>query len=91
MILEQHLDLSAVFLVHIAVKEEDDFDAESGSYRYEGGDEDLVRVAVFGRVGDDGANGLNADDKIYSSHTVRDKEEQLGSFFLEEDRTNTAP
>ena len=70
MILEEHFDLATMLLIRHAVKEEDGLDAKSCTYCQEGGDEDLVRIAIFGGVGDDGTDRLDADNKIDRSHTV---------------------
>jgi hypothetical protein len=70
MILEEHFDLATMLLIRQAVKEENDFDAKSRTYCHEGGDEDLVRIAILGGVRDDGTDRLDADNEINRGHTL---------------------
>jgi hypothetical protein len=70
MVLEEHFDLATMLFIRHAVKEEKDFDAKSCTYCQEGGDEDLIRIAIFSGVRDDGTNRLDADNEINRSHTV---------------------
>ncbi|CAG8688581.1 9557_t:CDS:2, partial [Acaulospora colombiana] len=70
-VLEEHLNLRAMLLVHVAVEEEEELDAERGCDSHQSGDKDFVGLWVTGAVLDDGANRFYTHDEIDSAHPVQ--------------------